>query len=71
VPVEKIPHDLCPVPQPDTTGKAAWHQQVIILRIRCLYGGGQPYKRRKHVMWMESQRHILRGCKTHRVGALM
>lgn len=23
VPVEKIPHDLCPVPQPDTTGKAA------------------------------------------------
>lgn len=27
VPVEKIPHDLCPVPQPDTTGKAAWHQQ--------------------------------------------
>lgn len=29
VPVEKIPHDLCPVPQPDTTGKAAWHQWDI------------------------------------------
>lgn len=29
VPVEKIPHDLCPVPQPDTTGKAAWHQRDL------------------------------------------
>lgn len=44
VPVEKIPHDLCPVPQPDTTGKAAWHQHILMLRMNCLLEGDSPTK---------------------------
>jgi len=70
VPVEKIPHDLCPVPQPDTTGKAGQHQQdpyfkdllavwrgMTPKRERAGHRGGEmgPHPCRCEVVWTHQQ----------------
>lgn len=57
VPVEKIPHDLCPVPQLDTTGEDLYFKDP------CPVWKGRTPKRQWVVTGVGRWNHILRGCE--------
>lgn len=58
VPVEKIPHDLCPVPQLDTTGRDPYFSDPI----SCPVWKGRTPERQWVVPGVGTGNHILRGC---------
>lgn len=64
VPVEKIPHDLCPVPQPDTTGKDARHWQELYFKdLLLLWRGMTPEREWLCHMGGEMEPHP-QGCRS-------